>query len=123
MWTLRVSPRIATTYKAVWAGNTSPSVTIGVHPAISLRALGRLRFATHVTGVRSFRGRIVQLQRRRLDGSWVTIARVRLNAGSNAVFHPRLARGRSTLRIAFSVNQAGGGYLAGFSRAITVRRS
>jgi len=122
VWTLRVSPRIATTYKAVWTGNTSPTVTIGVHPAVSLRALGRLRFATHVTGVHSFRGRIVQLQRRRLNGSWVTIARVRLNAGSNAVFHPRLARGRSTLRVAFSINQAGGGYLAGFSRAITVRR-
>jgi len=122
VWTLRVRPRIATTYKAVWSGNTSPTVTIGVHPAVSLRALGKLRFATHVTGVRSFRGRIVQLQRRRVNGSWVTIARVRLNASSNAVFHPRLSRGRSTLRVAFSVNQAGGGYLAGFSRAITVRR-
>jgi hypothetical protein len=122
-WTLRVRPRIATTYKAIWTGNTSPTVTIGVHPAVSLRALGRLRFATHVTGVRSFAGRVVQLQRRRLDGSWATIARVRLNTGSNAVFHPRLGRGRWTLRVAFSINQAGGGYLSGFSRAITIRRS
>jgi len=121
-WTLRVRPRIATTYKAVWTGNTSPTVTIGVHPAISFRALGKLRFATHVTGVRSFGGRVVQLQRRRANGSWLTTARARLNQSSNAVFHPKLARGRTTLRIAFSVNQAGGGYLAGFSRAITVRR-
>jgi hypothetical protein len=121
-WTLRVRPRIATTYKAVWSGNTSPTLTIGVHPAVSLRALGRLRFATHVTGVHSFAGRVVQLQRRRLNGSWLTIARARLNKSSNAVFHPRLGRGRSTLRIAFSINQAGGGYLAGFSRAITIRR-
>jgi hypothetical protein len=123
VWTLRVRPRIATTYKAVWSGYSSPTVATGVHPAVSLRALRRLRFATHVTGVRSFRGRIVQLQRRRLDGSWATVARARLNASSNAVFHPRLARGRSTLRVALSINQAGGGYLAGFSRAISVRRS
>jgi phosphodiesterase/alkaline phosphatase D-like protein len=122
-WSLRVRPRIATTYKSVWNGNTSATVTVGVHPAVSLRALGRLRFATHVAGTRSFKGRIVQLQRRRLNGSWVTISRARLNASSNAVFHPRLGTGRSTLRVAFSVNQAGGGYLAGFSRAITIRRS
>jgi hypothetical protein len=121
-WSLRVRPRIATTYKSVWNGNTSATVTVGVHPAISLRALKNLRFATHVTGTHSFAGRVVQLQRRRSNGSWATIARARLNAGSNAIFRPRLSRGRSTLRIAFSVNQAGGGYLAGFSRAITVRR-
>jgi phosphodiesterase/alkaline phosphatase D-like protein len=121
-WTLTVRPRIATTYKSVWNGNTSATVTVGVHPAISLRALKNLRFATHVTGTHSFAGRVVQLQRRRSNGSWATIARARLNAGSNAIFRPRLSRGRSTLRIAFSVNQAGGGYLAGFSRAITVRR-
>jgi hypothetical protein len=72
--------------------------------------------------VRSFAGRVVQLQRRRPNGSWLTVARARLNRHSNAIFHPKLGRGRTTLRIAFSINQAGGGYLAGFSRAITVRR-
>jgi hypothetical protein len=121
-WTLRVRPRILTTYKSVWSGNTSATVTVNVRPAVSLRALGRGRLATHVTGTRSFAGRLVQLQRHRLDGIWVTIARARLNRGSNAVLQPRLRRGRSSLRIAFSVNQAGPGYLAGFSRSITIRR-
>jgi hypothetical protein len=121
-WTLHVRPRIATTYKSVWNGNTSATVTVGVHPALSLRALGRLRFATHATGLRSFAGRVVQLQRLRPGGGWVTIARAHLNRGSNAIFHPKLRRGRSTLRVAFSVNQAGAGYLAGFSRRITIRR-
>jgi hypothetical protein len=121
-WALRVRPRILTAYKSVWSGNTSATITVNVRPAVSLRALGRLRFATHVTGTRSFAGRIVQLQRHRLDGSWVTVARARLNRSSNAVLHPRLRRGRSMLRIAFSVNQAGPGYLAGFSRSITIRR-
>lgn len=122
-WTLRVRPRIATTYKSVWNGNTSATITIGVHPAVSLRALGKLRFATHVAGARSFGGRTVQLQRRRPNGTWLTIARARLDASSNAVFRPRLNAGRSTLRVAFSVNQAGGGYLGGFSRALTIRRT
>ena len=57
-----------------------------------------------------------------LDGRWLTIARTRLNSSSAAVFQPKLKRGRSTLRVAISVNQAGGGYLAGFSASISVRR-
>jgi hypothetical protein len=121
-WSLNVRPVIATTYKAIWNGQTSTTVTVGVHPAVSIRAVSRHRIATHVTGARSFAGRIVQLQRRLGDGSWGTIGRKRLNSGSSTVFAPSLRRGRSTLRIAFSVNQAGGGYLGGTSRAITVRR-
>jgi len=121
-WSLTVRPVIATTYKAIWNGQTSTTVTIGVRPAVSIRAVSRHRIATHVTGARSFRGRIVQLQRRLSDGAWTTIGRKRLNSGSSTVFLPSLRRGRSTLRIAFSVNQAGGGYLGGFSRVITVRR-
>jgi hypothetical protein len=121
-FSLRVSPRIATTYKGVWNGSPSFTVTVGVRPAVSLRALGHRRFATHVTGARSFRGRIVQLQRHRLDGSWVTISRAHLNRSSNAIFRPLLRRGRTTLRVAISVNQAGSGYLAGFSRWVSVKR-
>jgi hypothetical protein len=121
-WSLSVRPVIATTYKGIWNGQTSATVTVAVRPAVSIRAVSRHRVATHVTGARSFRGRIVQLQRRTAFGTWRTIGRRRLNSGSSAVFTPSLRRGRSTLRIAFSVNQAGGGYLGGFSRAITVRR-
>jgi hypothetical protein len=121
-WSLTVRPVIATTYKAIWNGQTSTTVTVGVRPAVSIRAVSRHRIATHVAGARSFRGRIVQLQRRLANGRWATIGRKRLNSGSSTVFTPSLRRGRSTLRIAFSVNQAGGGYLGGFSRAITVRR-
>ena len=121
-WSLNVRPVIATTYKAIWNGQTSTTVTVGVRPAVSIRPVSRHRIATHVTGARSFRGRVVQLQRRLSNGAWKTIGTRRLNSGSSTVFTPALHHGRSTLRIAFSVNQAGGGYLAGFSRAITVRR-
>jgi hypothetical protein len=106
----------------MWNGSTSSVVTVAVRPAVTLRALSRLRFATHVVGARSFAGRTVQLQRHLLSGRWLTIARARLNSNSSAVFKPKLKRGRSTLRVAISVNQAGGGYLAGFSDWVTVRR-
>jgi hypothetical protein len=121
-WRLVVRPPVGTTYKGIWNGSTSSTVTIAVRPAVTLRALPRLRFATTVAGVHSFAGRTVQLQRHLLDGRWLTIARARLNSHSAAVFHPKLKLGRSTLRVAISVNQAGGGYLAGFSTWVTIRR-
>jgi 6,7-dimethyl-8-ribityllumazine synthase len=121
-WSQTVRPVIATTYKSIWNGATSTTVTVGVHPAVSIRAVSRHRIATHITAARSFRGRVVQLQRRLANGTWKTIGRKRLNSGSSTVFAPSLRRGRSTLRIAFSINQAGGGYLGGLSRAISVRR-
>jgi len=83
--------------------------------------LSSRRFATRVVAARSFAHRIVQLQRRTAGGRWLTISRVRLDAHSSAVVHPKLPRGTSTLRVAISVNQVGAGYLAGFSRAIVVR--
>jgi hypothetical protein len=122
IWNLTVRPPIRTTYKTIWNGFTSATVTVGVRPAVSLRVRPRLRFITHVGGGRSFAGRVVQLQRHRLDGRWVTIARARLDGRSAATFRARLPRGRSTLRAAISVNQAGAGYLAGFSEWRSVRR-
>jgi hypothetical protein len=121
-WSLAVRPSIRTTYKASWNGSASAPLTIAVRPAVSIRRLTVNRFATHVAPAARFRGRIVQLQRRRGDGRWVTIARKRLSSFSSAVFRPNLRRGTSTLRVAISVNQAGPGYLAGFSRTLTIRR-
>jgi hypothetical protein len=121
-WTLIVTPTIATTYKSVWNGNTTSTISVAVRPAVSIRSLTRLRFATHVTAERRLVGRTVQLQRRLPGGRWQTIARAHLNRGSSAVFRPTLRRGRWTLRVAISINQAGSGYLAGFSRTITVRK-
>ena len=95
-----------------------------MRPAVTLHALPRTtgRFSAHVAGTRSFAGRIVQLQRRLANGDWRTIARRRLDRHSTTVFTPRLARGRWTLRAAMSVNQAGAGYLTGFSGPIGYRR-
>ena len=65
----------------------------------------------------------VQLQRLSSFGQWVTIKRVSLDLNSRARFQaPMLPIGQNRLRIALSVNQAGAGYLAAFSREITYRK-
>jgi hypothetical protein len=63
----------------------------------------------------------VQLQR--WNGRrWVTLRHVRLGVRSRAEFRATLPKGRSTLRGAFSINQAGPGYLGATSRTINVTR-
>jgi hypothetical protein len=121
-WRLTVRPVVRSTYKAIWNGFTTATVAVGVHPALSLRVRSGSRFTVHVAAARSFARRVVQLQRRRLDGTWRTIARARLGAGSSATLHASLPHGQSTLRAAISVNQVGAGYLGGFSSWRLVRR-
>ena len=101
---------------------------MGVRPSISLRRTSAGLLSTRVAGVHSFAGRFVQLQRRNAAGRWVTIKRLRLNSRSAGLFRPvtfraALPSGRSTLRVAMSINQAGAGYLGGFSRTIVFRRA
>jgi hypothetical protein len=122
-WRWLAKPRIRTSYAAQWAGALSAASVVGVRPAIALRRTASGAFSTRVSGARSFAARGVQLQRRTATGRWVTIKRVRLNARSAKLFRATLPRGTSRLRIAMSVNQAGAGYLAGFSRTIVVRRA
>ena len=122
-WRWLAKPRIRTSYAAQWAGALSAPSVVGVRPAISLRRTASGLFSTRVRGARSFAARGVQLQRRSATGRWITIKRVRLNSRSARLFPATLPRGTSRLRIAMSVNQAGAGYLAGFSRTIVVRRS
>ncbi len=128
-WRYVARPRIRTSYLASWNGGRSGATEVGVRPAVSLRRTSAGLLSTRVTGLRPFAGRFVQLQRRTAAGRWVTIKRLRLNSRSTALFRPvtfraALPRGTaSTLRIAISVNQAGAGYLGGFSRTILFRRA
>ena len=126
-WRYLAKPRIRTSYQASWNGGMSAAATVGVRPSISLRRTSAGLLSTRVAGVRPFTGRFVQLQRRTAAGRWVTIKRLRLNSRSAGLFRPvtfraALPSGRSTLRVAMSINQAGEGYLGGFSRTIVFRR-
>jgi hypothetical protein len=121
-WSYLARPTILTSYLATWNGVTSRGILIGVRPRVVFRRVGRARFRTRVIGARSFAGRLVKLQRRTSAGRWITVKRVRLKRRSGRIFRVQLRRGRSRLRIAMSVNQAGPGYLAGISRTIVYRR-
>lgn len=120
-WSYLARPRIATTYQASWHGGLSPQLTITVHPRVVLTRLKDGRFLIRVSGGHGFAHKSVQLQRR-VGSRWVTVRRVRLGVRSAAEFKATLPRGRSTLRAAFSVNQAGAGFLGGMSRSVSVRR-
>jgi hypothetical protein len=127
-WRYVARPRIRTAYLASWNGGRSGATVVGVGPAVSLRRTATGLLSTRVTGAHTFAGRLVQLQRRTAAGKWVTIKRLRLNKRSAALFRPvtfraALPKGTSTLRVAISVNQAGAGYLGGFSRTILFRRA
>lgn len=113
-------PQLLTVYQASWKSAKSLAVTTAVRPVISF---GRSTdFITRVYAGRSMAGKSVQIQRLSAFGQWVTLKQVRLDSSSRARFRVLLPRGLSHLRIAMSVNQAGVGYLAGFSREITFRR-
>jgi plastocyanin len=120
-FTFNVTPKILTTYRAVWKTASSLPVQTAVAPSISF---GRLNgFVTRVYAGRSLARKQVQLQRLSSFGQWVTIKRVSLDLNSRARFEaPTLPIGTNRLRIALSVNQAGAGYLAAFSREITYRK-
>jgi plastocyanin len=118
---LSPSPKILTQYQAKWNGRTSLTVGVQVRPRIRLSQRNG-RFLTIVQSGASHAGRSVLVQRLSRFGQWVTLKKVRLGGQSSAVFRLRLPSGKSHIRVAMSVNQAGAGYLAGFSPTITVRR-
>ena len=121
-WTYLARPRIATSYQASWRSGLSAAVSIGVHPRVTIARFRNGHFLVSVSGAHTFAHRVVQLQRR-VGTRWVTIKRVRLGLRSRAEFRATIPKGRSTVRAAFSVNQAGPGYLVGLSRTLTFTRS
>jgi hypothetical protein len=122
-WTFQVRAKVQTTYKASAPDGASTTVTVGVRPAVSLRVVTGKRLTSRVVAAKSFAGKTVQLQRLLPGNRWHTVAKVKLNSKSSAVFSEgSLPRGTSLIRVAMSVNQAGAGYLGAFSRTLTYKR-
>jgi hypothetical protein len=122
-WTFQAKPGIQTAYEANTPDGTSAPTTIGVRPAMSLRVITKHRVTTRVVAGSSFRGKQVQLQVLRPGNRWKTVSKVRLNDKSSATFAAtKLPKGTTSVRVAMSVNQAGPGYLGGFSRTISYTR-
>jgi trimeric autotransporter adhesin len=122
-WTYQAKPTVQTAYEASIQGGASTPVAVGVRPAITLRVITGARLTARAVAAASFAGKRVQLQVLVPGNRWETIATAPLNSRSAAIFKTtKLRRGSSQLRIAMSVNQAGAGYLAGFSRTLSYRR-
>jgi plastocyanin len=121
VWSYIVKPTILTSFQARWKGNASQVISVGVQPKIAF-SKGRVRFATRVTAATSYAGHSVYVQRLSRFGEWVKVAKIKLGKRSGRYFTLRLPRGVSRLRVFMTVNQAGPGYLAGYSRVLTVRR-
>jgi len=121
-WTYLAQPRIATTYLATANGGSSTPVTVGVQPSMTFQRITHDRFSTKVTGAAGFPGKLVKFQRL-ANGRWTTLKQTRLNGSSVAIFSAfLLPKGRSVVRVAMSVNQAGPGYLGGLSRQLVFTR-
>jgi hypothetical protein len=81
------------------------------------------RFTTRTVAAKSFAGKVVQLQRLLPGNRWQTLAKAKLSPKSSAIFPAsKLPAGSSLVRVAMSVNQAGAGYLGGFSRTLSYKR-
>ena len=115
-WSQRLRPSVATRYQARSGSVLSPSLTIGVKPALTVIEAGDGRIWALVRSDRHFTNRMVQLQQRAAGGVWQTVAKEPLGRFSMAVFAPRTTG--ATIRVAFSVNEAGAGYLGGTSHAL-----
>jgi len=121
-WSYTARPTIRTVFQSMWGKQASTQVTVGVKPLVTFHVLAGNRFSTKVVAAHAFTSKLVQLQRRSSLGQWVTLKRVKLNSSSAAIFKATLPKGTSSLRIAFSVNQAGAGYLGSTSRTIVYHR-
>jgi hypothetical protein len=119
-WSYEAKPSIATTYQSRSGGDRSTIRLVGVRPAVSLDRLRNGRLLVDVEPAQAFHGKKVKIQRR-IDGAWRTLAQVRLNRSSRALVPAAIVPlGRSMLRATMSVNQAGPGYLGGFSAPLVL---
>jgi hypothetical protein len=114
-WAYEIKPRIATSYKAVWKGEVSPTAAVQVRPRLFLerRRNGAL-FTRMYEGGASLAGRLVRLQRLE-HGYWRNVAARRLNRDGFATFRTGVTPQFATLRAYLTAYQAGPGYLASWS--------
>jgi len=120
-WAVTVKPSWATTYSAHWKSLVSSTVSVGVRPTIAFTISRHQRAAVKVKAASSHAKRKVYIQRFTKFHEWVKFRAVTLSPSSGRVFRLHLQRGRYTLRAYMSINEAGTGYLDGFSRTIVYR--
>jgi plastocyanin len=121
VWDLSVKPSLLTTYFARWKSLASQPVGVQVRPAIVLGVAKRFA-SVKVKADRSLKGKKVYLQKFSRFHEWVKVRSVVLGNGSAKRFKHGLRPGyRYAVRVFMSLNQAGAGYLDGYSRTVVVK--
>ncbi len=125
-WSTPVAPGITSTFRAVWNGTSSPTVTIRQQANVVLeRRRSGPGYTVAVSAKRSFWRKKVQIQRRQ-GGAWRTVKTVVLSdsvgstgtvSASQATFRLSLPRG-ATLRALLPLSQAKPCYVSSVSRTV-----
>jgi plastocyanin len=121
VWDAPVKPLLLTSFQAHWKTTVSSTVSVAVRPLVRFSASRGYGFVK-VRATRSLEGKKVLVQRFTRFHQWVIMKRVILGHNSSRLFHLKLPRGRYSLRVFMSFNQAGDGYLDGYSRTVSYRR-
>jgi plastocyanin len=114
-------PQVLTNYQARWGARSSAIVAVGVRPRVTFIRRSPW-FVTSVKAGRSFAGRFVYVQRKSSLGQWVNRKKVVLGGSGARRFKLDLPRGRHTLRVFMTTNQAGTGYIWSHSRTLVIRK-
>ncbi len=121
VWDFIVKPTMLTSYQARWKSTASEVVGVQLRPAVLFSAYKRWG-SVKVKADRALRGQKVYLQKFTRFHEWVKVRPVFLNRSSQQRFRLGLRPGyRYAVRIFMSLNQAGAGYLDGFSRTVVVK--
>jgi len=121
-WDIVVKPTQLTSYFVRWKSLSSQAVGVQVRPTIAFSAAKRFG-SVKVKADRSLQGKKVYLQKFSRFHEWVKVRGVILGNSSAKHFRLGLPVGghRYAVRIFMSLNQAGAGYLDGYSRTLVVR--
>ena len=121
-WTFTSRPRITTSYLAVWRVNMTASVTARVTPRLDL-ALSKAMLTVTARAANPLRGRSLVVQLRQTGTQWHNVRIVVLGPASRAKVPFTAPRGLSEIRLYISKDQAGAGYIAGFSGVLVYRNA
>jgi plastocyanin len=113
-FTYTVQPQRLTTYVASWKNANSVTVTVQVRPKVTFAPFSTTKMFTKVVPGVSHAGNFVYVQRLTSVG-WITISKQPLGPLSGRIFKLPRKCGTMTYRIYLSADQAGTGYLDGWS--------
>lgn len=122
-WDYVHTPTLLTTYYVRWVEKKVNSTTdmIQVRPRLTI-AYNRLtkNFSVRAFGVPPTGTRYVYLQRLTTAGTWINNKKVVIGADNAALFKATLPKGSFRYRMFMTVNQAGPGYLGGWSGTLLI---